>query len=145
MEIGIGIGLAIVICALARALGFARDRSFYPVMMIVIASYYVLFAVMGGSRAALAAECGVATLFGAAAIAGYQRSAWIVAIALAGHGLFDLVHGRVLDNPGVPIWWPGFCGAFDLAAALWLAVTLWRERSCGAGEGPAVQARSARR
>jgi hypothetical protein len=36
--------------------GFDRERVFYPVLRTVIATYYVLFAVMGGSAPALTAE-----------------------------------------------------------------------------------------
>jgi hypothetical protein len=37
--------------------------------------------------------------------------------ALAGHGVFDVLHGEVLENAGVPVWWPAFCLAYDLGAA----------------------------
>jgi hypothetical protein len=44
----IGIVLALCVCGLATIVGFDRDRAFYPVVTMVIASYYGLFAVMGG-------------------------------------------------------------------------------------------------
>ena len=42
--------------AVATGLGLDRDRAFYPVVTIVIASYYALFAVMGASTHALILE-----------------------------------------------------------------------------------------
>ena len=42
---------------------------------------------------------------------------WIVVAGLAGHGIFDALHGYLVENPGVPAWWPAFCLAFDLGAA----------------------------
>jgi hypothetical protein len=45
----IGIILSVGIAWLARFVGFDRDRAFYPTVLIVIASCYVLFAAMGGS------------------------------------------------------------------------------------------------
>ena len=45
---------------------------------------------------------------------------WLVAAGLALHGLFDFVHGHVVDNPGMPAWWPAFCGAYDVVAAIYL-------------------------
>jgi biotin transporter BioY len=39
----IGIILSVGIAWLARFVGFDRDRAFYPTVLIVIASYYVLF------------------------------------------------------------------------------------------------------
>ena len=47
MEYAVGLVLALLVSSFARLVGFDRDRSFYPVVLIVIASYYVLFAVMG--------------------------------------------------------------------------------------------------
>ena len=49
MAYGVGIVLALLTVLLARLVGFDRDRAFYPTILVVIASYYVLFAVMGGS------------------------------------------------------------------------------------------------
>ncbi|HKE34883.1 MAG TPA: hypothetical protein VKB66_06760 [Candidatus Acidoferrum sp.] len=54
MEYLIGVGLAVVVCAFATLVGFDRDRVFYPTLATVIATYYILFAVMGNSRPALA-------------------------------------------------------------------------------------------
>ena len=45
----VGVVLSIGVAFFARRVGFNRDRAFYPTVMIVIASYYVLFAVMSGS------------------------------------------------------------------------------------------------
>ncbi len=45
----IGIVLALGVAVFARRVGFDRDRAFYPTVMIVIASYYVLFAAMSAS------------------------------------------------------------------------------------------------
>ena len=48
-------------------------------------------------------------------------SAWIVVVALAGHGVFDAVHCHVIENVGVPAWWPAWCLAYDVGAAAGLA------------------------
>ena len=45
----VGVVLSIGVAVFARWVGFDRDRAFYPTVLIVIASYYVLFAVMSGS------------------------------------------------------------------------------------------------
>ncbi len=121
MALIIGVGLALVIGAFATALRLDRDRAFYPTVMIVIAFLYVLFAVIGGSTRALVVESLVGAGFILAAALGFKSSLWIVAAALAAHGIFDLVHGHVISNPGVPLWWPAFCGAYDITAAAYLA------------------------
>jgi general stress protein CsbA len=121
----IGIVASAGIAVFARKVGLDRDGAFYPTVMIVIALYYVLFAVMTGSMQTVLAES-VMVLFAAAAVAGFKSSAWLVAAALAGHGAFDAIHGYVIDNPGVPMWWPAWCFAYDVGAAAGLAWLLRR-------------------
>src|SRR5207245_3607290 len=94
-------------------------------------SYYVLFAVMGGSTRAMLIESIVMTAFGLVAIIGFKFNLWFVVGALAAHGIFDFFHGHMVTNPGVPAWWPAFCLAFDVAAAAflaWLVVRVSRSR-----------------
>ena len=117
----VGTVLALSVGLFATGIGLDRDRAFYPVVTIVIATYYALFAVMGNSTHALAVESLVCTIFLGLAVAGFKRSLWIVVVALAGHGILDLTHASVISNPGVPSWWPEFCLTFDLSAAAYLA------------------------
>ena len=118
--------LALAVCGAGTIVGFDRDRAFYPVITIVIASYYGLFAVMGGSKSAFIQESVGITVFFVFAVAGFKHSLWIVAIALFAHGIFDFVHGGVITDPGVPAWWPPFCLAFDAVTAAYLAILLKR-------------------
>ena len=89
----------------ASLTGFDRDRAFYPTVLIVIASYYVLFAVVGGSGPALAVEVTIAIGFTILAILGFRKNLWVAAAAIAGHGMFDFVHHWIVENPGLPRWW----------------------------------------
>lgn len=122
----VGVGLALGVSLFARAVGLDRDRAFYPTLLIVIAMLYELFAVLGGSTRALLVEILIASVFVAAAVAGFRRSLWIVAAGLLAHGLMDSLHGHLVDNPGVPSWWPAFCAAYDIAAGVLLAWLLKR-------------------
>ena len=120
----IGIVLAPVIVVLGRVSRLDRDRAMYPITLIVIAAYYVLFATMGGAQA-LPAELIAATVFIVVAIVGFRTSLWWVAAGIAGHGLFDwLVHPRLIANPGMPAFWPAFCGSIDIALGAILAILL---------------------
>src|SRR5262249_35812986 len=103
-----------------------RDRAFYPTVMIVIAFYYVLFAVMAESPRAIVTESLIATVFVVAASLGFRRNLWLVAAALAAHGVQDFFHRHFVTNPGVPVWWPAWCGAYDVAAAGYLSWRLTR-------------------
>jgi len=96
--------------------------------MIVIGALYSLFAAMGASGRVLVLEALAGTVFVAAAVVGFRSSLWIVAAALAAHGVFDLFHGKVIADPGVPVWWPQFCLAYDVTAAGYLAWLLWSGR-----------------
>ena len=126
MEYLIGVGLAVLVCAFATVVGFDRDRVFYPTLAIVVATYYILFAVVGNSMPALVWECVVAGFFFVLAVAGFKKNLWLIAAALAGHGVFDSFHHRVIHNPGVPLWWPGFCLSFDVLAGAYLVMLLVR-------------------
>jgi hypothetical protein len=128
MEYVVGIALALGVCAFASLVGLDRDRSFFPTVTIVVASYYALFALMGGSVESLKLEMiGIAT-FVLLAVLGFRINLWYVAAALATHGVFDWFHGGLIANAGVPPWWPGFCMTFDLVAAAWLAIALRASR-----------------
>jgi hypothetical protein len=126
MEYVIGLILAAAVAGSATVIGFDRERAFYPTVLIVIAFYYVLFAAMGASSRTLIIESAVASGFLLVAVLGFKRNLWFVVAALVGHGIFDFVHRRFIDNPGVPHWWPGFCLAFDAVLGAFLAVHLIR-------------------
>jgi hypothetical protein len=126
MEYLIGVGVAVVVCAFAMVSGFDRDRVFYPTLLIVVAHYYILFAAMAGSTPALAWECLTASAFLALAMAGFKKNPWLIVAGLAGHGVFDFFHYRIIQNPGVPVWWPGFCLSFDVLAGGFFAILLMR-------------------
>jgi hypothetical protein len=81
---------------------------------MVIASYYVLFAAMSDSVQTVFFESVLMTVFVIAAVVGFKSSLRVVVAGLAGHGVFDALHGNVLKNSGVPVWWPAFCLAYDL-------------------------------
>lgn len=128
MEYAVGVILGLVVGGFATASGFDRDRSFYPTVLIVIAAYYSLFAVMGAPPyASLVVETAVGLLFAGIALLGFKQSLWLAAAGIVGHGLFDfLIHPSLVTNPGMPEWWPGFCGTIDIVIGGWLAFRLWK-------------------
>src|SRR3954464_4684419 len=126
MEYLIGLILSVAVAGFATALGLDRERAFYSTVLIVIASYYVLFAVMGGSSQALLVEIVVASGFLLLAVLGFKKSLWFAAAGTVGHGLFDLVHHWFIGNPGMPRWWPDMHSAFDVIFGAWVALRLIR-------------------
>ncbi|MFL6760806.1 hypothetical protein [Sphingomonas sp.] len=123
MALLIGMFLALGVGLFAHLVGFDRDRAFYATVLVIVGSYYVLFAVMGGGSG-LTVELLFFAVFAALAVIGFRTSLWVVVAGLAGHGLFDFLRLGVLPGSGVPVWWPGFCGSYDVVAAAGLAVLL---------------------
>ena len=121
MSIVVGFVLALGVGGMCTLCGLDRDRALYPAVMIVIAMYYVLFALIGGSTQVLIVESAVAIGFVGLALVGFRFTLWLVVVALAAHGVFDWVHPHVYANRGVPAWWPSFCIAYDVVAAAYLA------------------------
>jgi len=129
MEYIVGLVLASVVAVFARLVRFDRDRSFYPVVLITVASYYVLFAVIGGSVQALLIELPIMGGFVVAAVVGMKRHLSLVAAGLVAHGIMDSFHVRLVNNSGVPEWWPGFCMAYDVVAGCLMLMTQKEVRS----------------
>jgi len=117
MPFVVGIAVSLGVALFARRVGLDRDRAFYPTVLIVTASYYVLFAAISGSLQTVLVESMLMTGFCLAAVVGFRSSGWIIVAGLLGHGVFDVLRGHILENSGVPVWWPAFCLAFDLGAA----------------------------
>jgi hypothetical protein len=126
MEYLIGLTLSVGVVVFAAMIGLDRERSFYATVLMVVASYYILFAVMGASRRTLILEILVASGFSLFAVLGFKGNLGLVAAALVGHGVFDFIRPRFIQNPGVPRWWPGFCMTFDVVFGAWLVVRILR-------------------
>ena len=127
MAAPVGLVLALAVSAYAAAMGLDRDRAFYPVVLIVIALLYVLFAAMAGSPRLVLTDSIIAAAFIAVASVGFKRSLWLVAAGLAAHGVQDIFHLRVIANTGAPAWWPEFCATYDIVAAAAMAWLLRRD------------------
>ena len=124
MDYVIGVALAVAVGLFGGAVGFDRERSFYPVLLTVIAILYILFAAMAGSTSAILMESVPALLFITTAVVGFKKSLWFVVGGLAIHGVFDFIHHGIISNPGVPAWWPAFCLAYDITAAVYLGALI---------------------
>lgn len=133
MPYSIGIILALAVALFARMVGFDRDRAFYPTVLAVIATYYGLFGVMGGSAPALLAESVFVAAFFVLVVLGFKFSVWLIVAGLVAYGVFDFFHAHLITDPGVPVWWPQFCLAFDVTAAAFLAWLLLKRKGAPSG------------
>jgi len=126
--LAVGAVLAALVGLFGHLVGYDRDRSFYAIMLTVVGSLYVLFAVMAGGGPALVLEIAFFGVFAAFALVGFRTSLWVVAAGLALHGAFDFARHFFIAAPGAPDWWPAFCGSYDVVAAFGLATLLLLER-----------------
>jgi hypothetical protein len=110
----------------ATTVGLGRGRAFDPTQLLVIASYYVLLAVIGAQRHTVVIRAMVAGIFVSVAVIGYKTNLWIVVFALVAHATFDFVHHLFIGKLGVPHWWLSYCLAFDMLMSGFLAVSLIR-------------------
>ena len=129
MEYAIGVAAATAVGLFASVIGFDKERSFYPVVLIVIATLYLLFAAMAGSTDSLVTESIPELVFVALAALGFRKTPWLVVAGLALHGVFDFFHHAMITNPGVPAWWPGWGLAYDVVAAAYLAALIFIRRT----------------
>ena len=134
MEYAIGIAAAVAVGLFATVIGFDKERCFYPVVLIVIAALYLLFAAMANSTGVFVAETIPALVFVVLAVLGYRKTPWLVVAGLALHGVFDFFHHAVIANSGVPVWWPGWCLSYDVVAAAYLAALIVVRRTSRAAQ-----------
>lgn len=128
VELLIGIVLGFLTVFAGKVTGFEIDRSFYPVMLIVIAWYYVLFAFQSYDKVEILFEVVMALLFSVVAVWGHRKGLIIVVLGLVLHGIYDLVQGNIAFSTDPPKWWPLLCLGFDFSLALGLAVTTYTIR-----------------
>ncbi|GAC23673.1 hypothetical protein GMES_1374 [Paraglaciecola mesophila KMM 241] len=116
----IGAMVAVLIIGLAKLNKFDKDRSFFPTLTIVIASYYPLFGVLESRF--IWHEWMVFVLFTLITLYWYSRYTLAIGVLLIGHGLYDFaMHIGSVGNH-IPQWWPMFCGALDVTLGSWV---LW--------------------
>ncbi len=104
----------------AKCYHLELNRGFYPTVLIIIASYYVLFAILGGSSRALLWETVGVVAFSVVAVFGALCFPFLVGGGIAAQGIFDLLHHLIIQNPGVPSWWPTFSFSVDVLLGLWV-------------------------
>lgn len=114
----IGLLLAVLIIILGKLTKFEQDRSFYSTVLIVIASYYVLFSFI--SFESIFIEISIAFIFIIFAVVGALRWPLLIGLGLFTHGIFDFYHVKFINNSGVPVWWPSFCAGIDIILGIWV-------------------------
>jgi len=125
MGVAVGVGLAVVMLAPLLLLSKLAGFQFLAVLLGFVGAIYFGFAVADGRVTVLLVEFSVSGVFLAAgAVALWADSPAILAAGYAAHAAWDLVHHpRAVSTP-VRNWYPPFCVAFDMVAAVFILVWL---------------------
>ena len=104
------------------------ERWLYSLGLLTLPSLYALFALHAGEQSVSAREMLYGTPFLVAgllfALVSIRQSAAMVGAFWVLHGVYDLIHGRLITNPGVPDWYPVWCFSVDVVVGgylLWLS------------------------
>lgn len=108
---------------IANEVRMTRARSFFPAALIVISSFYLIFAIAAGNLSEFLINLLIVTLFTGLALRGYLQSLWLVVLGLVVHGLFDFAYHFHGGGPA-PVWWGAFCLTFDVVFAVGLTGVL---------------------
>jgi hypothetical protein len=127
IEALIGAAVGVVTIVFARLI--RGERWLYSLGLLTLPALYALFALQAGERAVGVKEMIYGVPFIVAglvfAYASVRQSAVAVGVFWILHGLYDLAHGRLITNTGVPAWYPIFCFVVDAVVGAYL---LWLSR-----------------
>jgi hypothetical protein len=123
------IGAALGGLTIAAARLIRGEHWVYAIGLLTLPSLYAMFALRIGEPSIAAKEIlyGIPYLIGGLAFAFFsaRRSAVAVGLLWIIHGLYDIWHHLLIDNPGVPVWYPAFCFWVDVVIGAYL---LWISR-----------------
>lgn len=126
--LGVGAGLLLGALSVWLARRLRIERWGYTLSLIGLPLFYVFFAWRSGDENTAFIEFFYGMLYLASglvfAISRLKFSAYIVAVLWLLHAAYDIAHGHLVMNLGVPAWYPHFCAAVDVvigAYLIWLA------------------------
>ena len=122
-----GLAFAVVTMVVHLCLGREMSVLVASLLMAMIGSVYVGFAISDGRTGAIMIEFVGALGFASAAMCGILVSPWFIVAALVGHACWDFLHHRPGRWATTPRWYVPYCVVYDVLAAVGLAV-LWFSR-----------------
>ncbi len=118
---------ALIAVSMIFGMKFSRTENkpwAYPLVLSTYPMFYFGFAIYASDQAALMQELKYAIpifiICIVTAIKNTKYSAFVLSLGYIGHGIYDAVHIHLFENPGMPIWWPEFCGTVDIIMGLYL-------------------------
>ena len=121
--IGISLSLATATILLTLTLSAAQASEFHAILLTLIASVYIGFALQGGQPYEVGLELTVAAAFIVLALIGLWLSPWFIVLGLALHGVWDFLHHDLIPTP-VPRGYIPLCMVYDGLMAGFLSLYL---------------------
>jgi hypothetical protein len=118
-----GLAFGAIQAASPLALWWLDQATVQALLLALIASIYIGFAVGDGRPKVIAVESTVAGAFFLLAAAGVTGPGWLLVLGYIGHGLKDFWQER-RHYVATTRWWPPFCAAVDRLVAAVLAIEL---------------------
>ena len=123
------VGAAVGVLTIVTARLIRGERWLYSLGLLTLPGLYAFFALRAGEPAVGVKEMLYGAPFVVAglvfALFSVRQSAVVVGVFWLLHGLYDLVHSRLVANAGVPGWYPVFCFVVDAVVGAYL---LWLSR-----------------
>lgn len=123
------VGVAVGVFTIVSARIIRGQRWLYAIGLLTLPSLYASFALQAGELAVGIKEMLYGIPFVAAglvfAFVSIRQSAVVVGAFWILHGVYDLMHSRLITNPGVPGWYPVWCFSVDVVIGSYL---LWLSR-----------------
>jgi hypothetical protein len=122
------LGVLLAVIAVAMAKDVKLPLRGFAVGMIVLPLVYMGFALLVGDMAAMGWEFLYGLPYFIVGVLLYRRgfagSGLLVVALWALHAAYDVYHHALVDNAGVPGWYPALCLGFDLVMVVYLAVAV---------------------
>lgn len=123
-EMGLGLLLSIVIIALIEQFPKGYQTQLWGIVMTVILSIYIGFALKDQNTKLLMLQVVVAAFFLSLTLLGLWASSWFLVASFILHGFWDLLHDYKVIKTKVMPWYPDFCIVVDWLLGAWLAIEL---------------------
>lgn len=123
------VGAAVGVLTIVAARTIRGQRWLYAIGLLTLPSLYALFAFHAGEQAVGVKEMMYGIPFVVAGLVfsfvSIRHSAVAVGAFWILHGVYDLMHSRLIANAGVPDWYPVWCFSVDVVIGAYL---LWLSR-----------------
>jgi hypothetical protein len=122
--LGVGLGLLMGALTVWLVRRLKIERWGYTLSLMGLPLFYIFFALRSGDENTAFIEFFYGMLYLASglvfAISRLKFSTYIVATLWLLHAAYDVVHGHLVMNLGVPGWYPSLCLGFDIVIAAYL-------------------------